>query len=270
MSAGAVPPTPEALRDLAARAASATAELLRAGLERPRVVVETKSSATDLVTEVDRRAEERLVELLLGARPDDGLVGEEGHDVAGTTGVRWVVDPIDGTTNYLYGHPGFAVSVAAEQDGRPVAAAVADPLHADLYTAALGAGASRNGVRLDPPPAPALDRLLVGTGFSYLPERRRAQAEVLVRLLPRVRDVRRMGAAAVDLCSVGAGRLDAFYERGLQPWDLAAGALVAAEAGRRVEALAGADGLGDLLLAAPPERFDELAALLVEAGADAA
>jgi myo-inositol-1(or 4)-monophosphatase len=255
------------LADLAERAARQTAELLLEGLRRPRVVVATKSSATDLVTEIDREAEALLAEILLGARPDDGLLGEEGHDREGTSGLRWIVDPIDGTTNYLYGHPGFGVSVAASFNGVPVLGVVADPMHGDLHRATLGGGATRNGEPTPSRPVPPFGEMLVATGFSYDPGRRRHQAEVLTQVLPRVRDIRRTGAAAVDLCAAAAGRVDAFYEHGLAPWDHAAGALIAREAGLRVGDLHGGDALSDFTVAAPQERFDELVALLVEAGA---
>jgi len=259
----------DVLRVLAEQAASSTAALLVEGMTRARTSVEAKSTPTDLVTEMDRQAEEHLAGTLLGARPDDGLLGEEGHDTTGTSGVRWIVDPLDGTTNYLYGHPGFAVSVAAELLRMTVAAAVADPMHGDVFTAAAGRGATRNGEplqRSDPPP---LGHLLVATGFGYAPERRAQQAAVLTTVLPQVRDIRRMGAAAVDLCSVALGRVDAYYERGLAHWDRAAGALIAAEAGCRVGDLRGGDASSGFLLAAPSERFEQLAELLRAADADA-
>jgi myo-inositol-1(or 4)-monophosphatase len=259
----------DALRALAEQAASSTAALLVEGLTRARTTVEAKSSPTDLVTEMDRRAEEHLAKTLLGARPEDGFLGEEGHDTGGTSGVRWIVDPLDGTTNYLYGHPGFAVSVAAELDGVAVAAAVVDPLHRDVFSAAASRGATHNGVPLRRTSAPPLEHLLVATGFGYAPERRAQQAAVLATVLPQVRDIRRMGAAAVDLCWVALGRVDAFYERGLAHWDRAAGALIATEAGCRVGDLRGGDESTGFLLAAPEERFDELAALLLAASADA-
>lgn len=258
----------DGLRTLAEQAATSTAALLLDGLQHDRTVVESKSTATDLVTEMDRRAEQHLADVLLAARPHDGLLGEEGHDTAGTSGVRWIVDPLDGTTNYLYGHPGFNVSVAAELDGTPLVGAVADVLAAQLFSAAAGRGATCDGRPLRRREAPPLDHLLVATGFGYAADRRAQQATVLTQVLPKVRDIRRMGAAAIDLCSVALGRVDAFYERGLAHWDRAAGALIAAEAGCRVGDLRGGDGSGDFLLAAPTDRFDELADLLREAGAD--
>ncbi len=252
---------------LATKVAADAAALLVDGLTRARTDVATKSSATDVVTEMDRASESLIVAAITAARPDDGIVGEEGADRAGTSGVRWLVDPIDGTTNYLYGHPGFAVSIAAEIDGVTEVGVVHDPLHGDVYRACRGRGATRNDTVIHASTASDLSTALVGTGFSYERERRARQAQVLVTVLPRVRDIRRMGAAAVDLCSVACGRLDAFYERGLAPWDLAAGALIAAEAGATVGDLHGGAPSGEFTLAASPGLFDSLRALLDTAGA---
>ncbi len=259
------------LEALAVDAATRAGTLLTDGLARRAtdgIGVATKSTATDLVTEFDTASEALLVELLLGARPDDGLVGEEGTDRPSRSGVRWVVDPLDGTTNYFYGHPGYGVSVAAEVDGiGVVAGAVADPAHSTVHSAALGLGARCNGKEVRLGPAPELAHALVATGFSYEPSRRERQARVLVSVLPRVRDIRRMGAAAVDLCSVAVGRVDAFYERGLQPWDYAAGALIAAEAGARVGDLDGGATSAAFTLATHRGLFEPLADLLRAAGA---
>jgi myo-inositol-1(or 4)-monophosphatase len=230
---------PGALLDLAATTARRAADLLLEGATHQRQAVETKSTATDMVTEMDRASEELIVGALLAARPDDGILGEEGSDREGTSGVRWVVDPLDGTTNYLYGHPGWAVSIAAEAGGEVVAGAVLDAVHDELFTAVRGGGAFRNGRPIHPSDQDDVSKALVATGFGYAPERRRAQAEVLVELLPAVRDIRRVGAAAVDLCSVACGRVDAYFERGLSWWDLAAGSLVASEAGAVVSSLQG-------------------------------
>ena len=191
----------------------------------------TKSTVTDLVTEVDCWAEERIVAQILDARPDDAVLAEEGAGVAGTSGVRWLVDPIDGTTNFVYGHPGFSVSIGVEVDNRPVAGVVVDPLLGDEFCAAHGKGATRNGrpVRVSSVSDPAA--ALVATGFAYDSERRRLQAEALVTILPRVRDVRRVGGAALDLASVSCGRVDAYFEWGLSPWDCSAGSVLVTEAG---------------------------------------
>lgn len=256
-----------ALLDLATGLACEAADLLVDSLGRARTEVGTKSSATDMVTEMDRASEVLIVSGLRRARPDDAVVGEEGTADGGSSGIRWLIDPIDGTTNFLYGHPGFAVSIAAEADGEVVVGVVADPLHRDVFTATKGGGARRNGELLRIGQPPPLSTALVATGFSYDPDRRRRQAEVLTRTLPLVRDIRRMGAAAVDLCSVACGRVDAYYEKGLQTWDFAAGALVASEAGARTGDLAGGPPSPSFTLAAHPLLFDALAALLAEAGA---
>jgi myo-inositol-1(or 4)-monophosphatase len=266
----------EDLLALAVEAAGRAAELLVDGLDRRRAEIETKSSATDLVTEMDRASERLIVEHLLAARPDDGVLGEEGGARVGTSGVRWVIDPVDGTTNYVYRHPGFAVSIAAQQvdrEGavvRTAAGVVADPTHGQVFTATDGGGACCNGEPIRPSGADTLATALVATGFSYDPDRRRRQAGVLAGVLPAVRDIRRMGAAAVDLCSVACGRVDAFYEKGLAPWDLAAGELIAREAGARVGDLHGEPPSGAFVLAAAPGLFEPLADLLRAAGADEA
>ena len=252
---------------LARSAAEAAGTLLLDGAARRRTDVGTKTSPTDMVTEMDRASEALVVEGLLRARPDDGVLGEEGTARPGTSGVQWVVDPLDGTTNYLYGFPAWAVSVAAEVGGEVVAAAVADPSHGELFTATRGGGAACDGRPLAAGPGPPLATALVGTGFSYESARRARQAAVLAGVLPRVRDVRRAGAAALDLCWVGAGRLDGFYERGLQPWDLAAGGLVATEAGARTGDLDGGPPSPAFTLAAGPALFDSLCTLLRDAGA---
>jgi myo-inositol-1(or 4)-monophosphatase len=252
---------------LATRLAADASALLVAGLGRVRSEVSTKSSATDMVTEMDRASEALIVAGLRSARPDDGLVGEEGTDERGTSGVRWLIDPIDGTTNYLYGLPGFAVSIAAEVDGAMAIGVVDSPLHHDVFAAARGRGATRNGEAITVSAKADLATALVATGFSYEAERRRRQAAVLAEVLPRIRDVRRFGAASVDLCSVACRRVDAYYERGLGPWDLAAGGLIAAEAGATVGDLAGGPPSGDFVLAAAPAIFHPLRELLVSAGA---
>ncbi len=257
----------DGLLALARSVAEAAGTLLLEGATRRRTAVDTKTSPTDVVTEMDRASEALLVEGLLRARPDDGVLGEEGSARPGTSGVRWVVDPLDGTTNYLYGLPAWAVSVAAEVGGQVVAAVVADPSHAEVFAATRGGGATCNGRPLAVGEGPPLATAVVGTGFSTVAGGGARQAAVLHQVLPRVRDVRRAGAAALDLCWVGAGRLDAFYERGLQPWDLAAGALVAEEAGARTGDLGGGPPSTAFALAAAPGLFVPLRELLQLAGA---
>jgi myo-inositol-1(or 4)-monophosphatase len=255
---------PEELVELAARAAGEAAGLLAtAALDRS--LIETKSSATDLVTDLDRAAERGIVERLLAERPDDGVVGEEGAARPGTSGVRWVIDPLDGTTNFVYGFPAYAVSIAAEIDGESVAAVVVDVSRDEEYRAVRGGGAWRDGTPIRSSSARDLATALVGTGFSYAAEIRRRQAEVLPLVLPEVRDVRRAGAAALDLCWVACGRLDGFWERGLAHWDQAAGTLIAEEAGARLAWLGESDPR--TLVVAAPGLHDPLLALLDGSGA---
>lgn len=196
--------------------------------------LDTKSSTTDIVTDVDRASEELIVNRILAARPDDGVVGEEGAGIVGLSGIEWVIDPIDGTTSFVYGYPGWCVSIAVARTGgtpQTVAGVVVDPTHDHLYSAALGSGAHRNGLPISASSLTELQGALVGTGFSYDGARRAQQAAVLEQVLPEVRDIRRSGSAALDLCYAATGQIDAYYEVGLNRWDQAAGLLIAAEAG---------------------------------------
>ncbi|HUF33725.1 MAG TPA: inositol monophosphatase family protein [Acidimicrobiales bacterium] len=260
-------PNPDELLELALTVACDAAALLRERRLAARSEVTTKSSSTDMVSDVDRDAERLVVEALLEARPDDGILGEEGAEQTGTSGVRWVVDPLDGTTNYLYGLPVFAVSVAAELDGSAVVGVVVDPSQGETFAAVRGAGATLDGTPIHANDIDDLAQALVGTGFAYDPRRRGLQAAVLAPVLPAVRDIRRSGAAAVDLCWVACGRLDAFYEKGLAPWDHAAGALIASEAGAVTDDLHGGPVSGDFAFASAPGISDPLRALLTRAGA---
>ncbi|MGZ6827033.1 MAG: inositol monophosphatase family protein, partial [Mycobacteriales bacterium] len=218
-----------------AREAGALALSMRHGIEQ----LDTKSSPTDVVTAADRAVEELLVRALATARPDDGILGEEGAGTTGSIGVRWVLDPIDGTVNYLYGIPQWAVSVGVEDAAGTAVGVVYDPSKDELWQAVRGGGAVLNGTPLRCSAVTSLGQALVGTGFGYDARRRAAQAVLLPTLLPAVRDLRRLGAGSLDLCGVAAGRLDAYFEQGLSPWDLSAGGLVATEAGARVEGLRG-------------------------------
>jgi myo-inositol-1(or 4)-monophosphatase len=265
----AIAPTPAELLALAVDTARDAADLVFRDRESAAEHIGTKTSPLDVVTAVDKASERLITDRLLGARPDDGVLGEEGASRAGTSGVHWVVDPIDGTVNFLYGVPAYAVSIAAEVDGVVVAGAVLNVATLELFTATCGGGAHLTSPRLSAPVAlgcsspPSLDRALVGTGFSYRAEDRRAQGTVVSELLLRVRDIRRIGSAALDLCHVAAGRFDAYYEAGLNPWDYAAGALIAAEAGVVVTGLPGRRFADPLAIAAAPsiaERFVELLA----------
>lgn len=264
----------EELMALAERAARLAGALVRD--ERPdRWEIATKSSPTDVVTQMDHAAEALLRQVLLGERPQDGLLGEESGLHSGTSGLTWVVDPIDGTVNYLYGLPGYAVSVALVagdplRPGQwwPLAGCVHGPASGATWTAAAGAGSFAGGRRLRMAAPPELARALIGTGFGYRAARRRSQARVLAALLPRIRDVRRIGSAAMDLCMVADGRLDAYYERGLHPWDLAAGTLVVREAGGQVRGLGGAPPSDHFVVAGQPTLVDALEAELIALDAD--
>jgi myo-inositol-1(or 4)-monophosphatase len=250
------------LAAVALEAATAAARVLSKGTAGD-LDVETKSSATDMVSNVDLASEAAVAEVLARRRPDDAVLGEEGTTAPGTTGVRWVVDPLDGTTNYLFGLPQYAVSVAAELDGETAVGVVMDPSRDEIWAAARGWGARRNGTPVRVASGRStLSTALVATGFGYQSDRRGWQAQVLTRVLPAVRDVRRFGAAALDLCWVGGGRFDAYYEWGLNPWDLAAGELICREAGGRAGPLE-----GRVIVAATPELYGPLCDLLAEAGA---
>ena len=256
------------LLDLAVTAARAGAELAARRRAEGLGEVGTKSTDTDLVTAADRAVERLLIEILLGARPDDRVLGEEGGATGTGGSVRWIIDPIDGTVNYVYGLPQYAVSVAAEVDGQVVAGVVRNATTGEEWTAIRGGGAWRDGHRLAGSAATTLDRCLIATGFGYDAARRAHQAAVLAHLLPLVRDVRRFGAAAIDLCLAAEGKLDAYYEKGLNAWDHAAGGLVATEAGLLVTGLRGAPPGPTMVIAAMPAVYDELHTMLVELDAD--
>ena len=273
---------PEELLRIAVEAASEAGRLLASwrGDERPEVV-ETKSSPTDVVTEMDRKSEALITSRIRARRPADAVLGEEGgqtsggavgdesgdgENEAGPDRVRWVVDPLDGTVNYLYGLHDWAVSIAAEVDGTVVAGVVEVPRRGETFTAVAGQGAwlhrGEATLALHCSAGVPLGQALVGTGFGYDAGRRQVQGEVVAALLPHVRDIRRGGSAAVDLCSVAAGRLDGFYERGLNYWDFAAGGLIAREAGATVGGLAGKAESTSLTVAAGPGLYQQLEAFL--------
>ena len=246
----------EELLDLARTVALDAATLVRQRRSGDVEVADTKSSPVDVVTEADRAAEKLIYSRLTEARPGDGFLGEEGGSAESTSGVTWVVDPIDGTVNFLYGIPQYAVSIAASRDGAPVAGVVVNVASGEVFTATRGGGAMLDGHPLRVRDVVALEQRLVATGFNYVRDVRVLQAAATGRMLATVRDIRRQGSAALDLCALGAGRLDGYVEEGLNPWDLAAGGLVAEEAGARVETLAGVGGT-TCVVAAPAGGFDE-------------
>jgi myo-inositol-1(or 4)-monophosphatase len=231
-------------------------------------VATTKSTQTDIVTASDLAAEALIRDQLLTARPNDGFLGEENGHTPGQSGVDWIVDPIDGTVNYLYGIRQYAVSIAARIDGVVQAAVVHNPATDETWSAVLGGGAYVNDRPIRVSACRQLGMALVGTGFGYRATRRAHQAAALPEIVPAVRDIRRFGSAALDLCWVACARLDGYYERGLKPWDKAAGALVAAEAGAVVTGLGEPDGDAGLLVAATPGIANELWTLLKKLGAD--
>jgi myo-inositol-1(or 4)-monophosphatase len=259
--ASGLKPPPADLLDLARELAQAAAKVLR---ERPADLdVSTKSSPTDVVTVMDRAAERVILDGLAAARPDDAIVSEESAPTAGDTGVRWLVDPLDGTVNYMYGLPHYAVSVAAEIGGQMACGVVLDVERRREYTAIRGAGAACDGVPINCSGQTDPAQSLVATGFNYDVELRRLQARAMATILPAVRDIRRMGSAALDLCAVASGQVDAFFEAGMHEWDWAAGALIAREAGARVDGLSGRPPGRRTTLAANPVLFDLLHGLLV-------
>ncbi len=243
---------------VALAAARAAGDLLLARADEVVGGISSKTSGTDLVSDADRDAEALVIATIRAARPGDGILAEEGGGGAGSTGITWVVDPLDGTINYLWGVPQWSVSIAAADDRGAVAGVVHDPSRGETFTAVRGGGARMGGRVLAVTPGRPLGEALVGTGFSYRSAERAVQAGRLTRVLPAVRDVRRLGSAALDLCWVAAGRLDGYYETGLNPWDRAAGELVAREAGARVRELAPGG-----LIVAGPDLIDPLARLVL-------
>ena len=246
------------LLDVAVEAARAAGEVLLDHYVHGAGDVTTKSSPTDLVSEADVAAERAIRDLLAARRPDDAILGEEGDDIAGSSGLRWVVDPLDGTVNYLFGIPQWAVSVACEGQ----VGVILDPVRDELFSVRVGETALLDGHPLHGPPVRDLGTAMVSTGFGYDARVRASQAEVVARLLPKVRDIRRLGSAALDLAWLAAGRYDAYYEHGLNPWDWAAGEMLCSAAGLAVRHLDPLPATGAGLLVARPELIDELAAIV--------
>jgi len=251
-----------ALMNIAARIARNAGDLVYVGRCNGAGKVQTKSSATDMVTQWDTASEQLILKQLGQLRPNDSIVGEEGTQITGTSPFTWFVDPIDGTTNFLYNLSGYAVSIAACLGTDPVAAAVFLPATRELFVAAKGHGAWLGSTPLHVSTCETIDRALIATGFSYSSSRRDAQGHRIARLLPRVRDIRRCGAAAADLCFVACGRIDAYFEEGLQLWDLAAGQLIASEAGAVVSSFSGGPIVPSEVLVATPRIHSALVSAL--------
>ncbi|HVL81873.1 MAG TPA: inositol monophosphatase family protein [Actinomycetota bacterium] len=250
---------------VAVRAARAGAEALMERFGGPVRGLETKSTATDPVSDADRAAEDAVLSVLRRERPDDGIVSEEGGSAESRSGLRWVVDPLDGTVNYLYSIPHWAVSVAVEDEEDVLVGVVLDPLRQELFTATRGGGAQRNGAPIQVSDAASLDGSLIATGFGYDPVVRIEQADILTRFIGRARDVRRAGTASLDLVWTACARLDGYYESGLKPWDLAAGGLIVREAGGRLGQLPRPIASDPGVVASAPGIWEELNAALREA-----
>lgn len=268
-------PTPLELKEIATQIALEAGELIAKRRREGVQVADTKSSSQDIVTFADRECEEFVKARLAQLRPEDGFYGEEGSDDKGTSGLTWVVDPIDGTVNYLYDIPGYAVSIAVvEGEADPaswnqLAGAVYNPAIKELYSAARGEGAfltrgTEPPLQLQVNNETDIHHALIATGFAYSSQTRLEQAQALLNVLPVVRDIRRAGAASLDLCAVAAGRLDGYFERETKPWDHGAGSLIVREAGGVVSGLNGRIESQEMILAASPSLFAEIEKLLIK------
>jgi myo-inositol-1(or 4)-monophosphatase len=260
-----------ALLDLAVRVAEEAGELLRRRVLEHHEWVETKSSASDIATDVDHAAEALIVRRLRECRPEDGIIAEEDHQIDSETGLTWVVDPLDGSTNFLYGMPPYSVSIAvcsrvSGSDVVPIAGALHDAAHRETFAAMTGAGAYLNGSPIAPAPSQHLATAIVGTGFSHTRDIRAAEIGLLHNVLPAIGDLRRSGSGATDLCWVACGRLDAFYQAGLKTWDFAAAQQIVAEAGGWFGKLPGIGGSDAVVVASAPGIRQALLDLLGEAG----
>ncbi len=241
-------------------ARQAGAELLR---RRATITVNTKTSSTDLVTDADHEAERIIVDAITATRVGDGILGEEGASKQSENGLEWVIDPLDGTTNYVLGIPAYAVSLGLRFEGEPIVGVVYNPALDELYVASLSSGTQLEDGKygtstLVIQPTRALTRSIIATGFAYSADLRRVQGAVIADLLPRVADIRRMGSAALDLCSVARGQVDGYVERNVKPWDITAGIVIAREAGALVHVEPDANGEGSLLICGTPLVFEEL------------
>jgi myo-inositol-1(or 4)-monophosphatase len=259
------PPDAAELLVLARRLAVQAGRMVRDGRAQAGVSAAlTKSTATDVVTEFDTASEALIVGGILAARPHDGIVGEEGTDTPGSSGVDWLIDPIDGTTNFLYGLPGWAVSIAARTQAGTQVGVVYVPTLDELFTATAGGGAFLNDEPIRCSATDDVSLALVASGFSYSAERRAVQAQRIALMMPQIRDMRRFGAAAPDLCNVAAGRVDVYFEQWLGPWDLAAGELIARESGCVTGSLDGGPVRPSSVLVANPALFGPMQRLIAE------
>ena len=268
--------TPSQLLESARHFARVAAEILITG--RPdaarmaAVATDTKTSPTDIVTERDIASEKAIVDAIRSAYPEDGILGEEGANISGTSGRTWIIDPLDGTINYLYGSPNWAVSIAVADEAGTIVGVVYAPLVPVEYFAIRDQGAWRidhdGEVRLPPAADVSLDHALFATGFGYRREQREHQIRVMSHVLPRIRDIRRKGSAALDLCMSAAGIVNGYFETGAHPWDYAAGALVAREAGLIVSGLHGKPESSDMVVCAPAQLYSQIRALLEDVQAD--
>jgi myo-inositol-1(or 4)-monophosphatase len=255
------------LLEIAKRAAGVAAAVHRGAAGGGELKVETKSATCDLATEIDRTAERELVRVIRAARPNDEIVGEEGTNFSGSTGVRWILDPLDGTTNFVHRYPAYSVAVGVEIDGRRVIGVVHDTSGNRVYAGVVGEGATCDGKSIAVRDECELRRALIGTGFLPDADVRRLQADLLREVLPRVRDVRRSGCPSLDICGVASGTLDAFYECGLGRWDIAAACAIAEAAGAKVLLLNSNVLPNPLLVVANDKLTHAIVSLLVETGA---
>lgn len=250
------------LRVIAETLAREAGDMALRGRKSGDVAATTKSSPTDMVTQYDRASEEMITDGLSRLRPDDGIVGEEGASRPGTSGITWHIDPIDGTSNFYFDIPMWAVSIGAVDENGPVAGAVYAPALGEMFSGARGEGATLNGQAITVRDNTVLSDALVCTGFSYRVHEREVHARRVARMVSEIRDIRRFGAAAIDLCFVACGRYDAYFEEHLHSWDLVAGQVIATEAGALVSDYAGGRVTPGQVLATQPGIRDELLSLI--------
>ena len=250
---------------VASELARAAGDMALAGRKAGLQNVQTKSTASDMVTEFDRASEKLIVEGMRERRPLDAIVGEEGASIAGTSGITWYIDPIDGTTNFLYDLPAWAVSIGAQDSDGPLAGVVYIPALGEMFSATRGGGAFLNGLPIQCNSISEVSQALVCTGFSYSADQRTIQAKRVAQFIHKIRDIRRAGAAAIDLCFVACGRIDAYFEENLHQWDISAGILIAHEAGCRSGDFSGKPARPAEILTSAPAIFDQLSQLIMAA-----